>query len=83
MSEDATQQLLMARVDRLISMVEPISRKLDNLESRFDKLENQQRALSTAREPFSGRPRYCPKRRVLCWNERIARRKSTLRNSGQ
>ena len=31
----------------------------------------------------SGRPPYCPKRRVLCWNERIARRKSTLRNSGQ
>jgi adenylate cyclase len=31
----------------------------------------------------SDRPPYCPKRRVLCWNERIARRKSTLRNSGQ
>jgi hypothetical protein len=28
-------------------------------------------------------PPYRPKRRVLCWNERIARRKSTLRNSGQ
>jgi chromosome segregation ATPase len=45
MSEDATQQLLMARVDRLISIVEPISGKLDNLEKqvteRLDNLEKR------------------------------------------
>jgi|GEM_PF-861069 len=53
MSEDATQQLLVARVDRLISIVEPISGKLDNLgkrfdnlEKRFDNLEEQQSSLS-------------------------------------
>ena len=41
MSEDATQQLLVARVDRLISMVEPISGQLGNLEKRFDNLEKR------------------------------------------
>lgn len=52
MSEDATQQLLVARVDRLISMVEPISgqlehlekqvnERLDVLEKRFDNLESR------------------------------------------
>lgn len=52
MSEDATQQLLMARVDRLISMVDPIGGQLDNLEKqvnerlgnlekRFDSLETK------------------------------------------
>ena len=54
MSEDATQQLLMARVDRLISMVEPIGGQLDNLEKqvneRLDRLEKQQAALTAKLE---------------------------------
>ena len=50
MSEDTTQQLLVARVNHLISIVEPISGQLINLEEhvneRLDNLENQQAALS-------------------------------------
>ena len=46
MSEDSTQQLLVARVNQLISIVEPISGQISNLEKhvneRLDRIEEQQ-----------------------------------------
>ena len=47
MSEDATQRLLMARVDRLISMVEPIGGHLDNLEKQQADLNARLESLET------------------------------------
>jgi chromosome segregation ATPase len=39
MSEDTTQQLLVARVDRLISLVEESNARLQRVEARMDSLE--------------------------------------------
>lgn len=41
MSEDTTQQLLVARVDRLISMVEETNNRLEQVETRLESLETK------------------------------------------
>ena len=57
MSEDATQQLLIARFDRLLSLVEPIAGQIENLEKRvnerLDKLEKQQGELQKQQTDLS------------------------------
>jgi hypothetical protein len=56
MSQDATQQLLIARFDRLLSLVEPIAGQIENLEKqvneRLDKLEKQQDELQKQQTEF-------------------------------
>lgn len=46
MSEDATQQLLIARVDQLISLVAVMNENLQQVNTRLDKLETQQGEVS-------------------------------------
>lgn len=46
MSEDATQQLLIARVDQLISLVAVMNENLQQVNTRLDKLETQQGEMS-------------------------------------
>lgn len=59
MSEDATQQLLIARVDRLLSLVEPIAGQIEKLEKqvneRLDKLEKQQAELEKQQSDLSAK----------------------------
>ena len=59
MSEDATQQLLIARVDRVLSLVEPIAGQIENLEKRvnerLDKLEKQQDELRKQQTDLSAK----------------------------
>lgn len=46
MSEDATQQLLIARVDQLISLVAVMNENIQQVNARLDKLETQQGEMS-------------------------------------
>lgn len=46
MSEDATQQLMIARVDQLISLVAVMNENLQQVNTRLDKLETQQGEMS-------------------------------------
>lgn len=59
MSEDATQQLLIARFDRLLSLVEPIAGQIENLEKqvneRLDNLEKQQDELQKQQTDLSAK----------------------------
>ena len=59
MSEDATQQLLIARVYRLLSLVESIVGQIENLEKRvnerLDKLEKQQGELQKQQTDLSAK----------------------------
>jgi predicted nuclease with TOPRIM domain len=55
MSEDTTQQLLVARLDRLISIVEETNARLQNVEARLQNVEERQDALKAQLENLDGR----------------------------
>ena len=55
MSEDTTQQLLLARVDRLISIVEDTNRLVGQFDERIKNLEANQSALATQFESLEAK----------------------------
>jgi predicted transcriptional regulator len=55
MSEDTTQQLLVARLDRLIPIVEETNARLQNVEARLRNVEERQDALKAQLENLDGR----------------------------